>query len=301
MTRWTYVNGAYLRHADAHVHVEDRGYQFADGVYEVIAVRHGHCVDYAGHVERLGRSLRELRMAWPVAPRALDLIIRQVIEKNRLRNGLVYIQATRGVAARDFKFPKAVRSSLVVIARPKRLQPLEQLAEAGVKVITIPDIRWLRRDIKSVALLPQVLGKQQAVDAGAYEAWQVGPDGFVTEGTSSNAWLVTETGTLVTRAPTHEILSGVTRRSILRLAKSLGVPIEIRPFTVAEAVAAREAFLTSATNLLMPVVAIDDQPIGAGVPGPITCRLRDAYRQEADTGGPDASKGEGRAAQETGS
>lgn len=284
MPRWTYVNGAYLRHADALVHVEDRGYQFADGVYEVIAVRNGYFVDYAGHIERLDRSLRELRMAWPVAPRALDLILRQVKERNRLRDGMVYLQISRGVAPRDFKFPKAGRRSLVVIARAKRPDVQNRLAESGVTVITVPDLRWLRRDIKSTALLPQVLGKQQAVEAGAYEAWQVEPNGCITEGTSSNAWIVTDTGTLVTRAPTHEILNGVTRRSILRIAEARGLPIEIRPFTVEEACAAREAFLTSATNLLMPVVAIDGQTIADGVPGPITRVLRMTYCEEAETG-----------------
>lgn len=284
MTRWTYVNGEYCRHADAAVHVEDRGYQFADGAYEVFAVRRGRCVDYAGHIARLGRSLGELRIAWPVAPRALDFIIREMIVRNRLRDGLIYLQVSRGVAPRDFKFPAKARSSLVLIARSKAPAPQQRLAEAGVAVITVPDIRWLRRDIKSTALLPQVLGKQQAVEAGAYEAWQVGADGLITEGCSSNAWIVTADGTLVTRAPTHEILNGVTRRSILRIAAARGLPVQIRPFTVAEAQAAVEAFLTSATNLLMPVVSLDGVTIGAGQPGPITRSLRAAYLQEAETG-----------------
>jgi D-alanine transaminase len=277
MARYAYVNGRYVRHADAVVHVEDRGYQFADGVYEVVTIVGGKLVDEQGHLDRLNRSLGELRIAWPVRPAVLKLLMRELIRRNGVRTGTIYLQITRGVAPRDFKFPRAAESALVMTTKSVTRFATPQQTDEGVKVITIPDIRWLRRDIKSIALLPQVLGKQRAVEAGAFEAWQVDPDGTVTEGCSSNAWIVTAGGTLVTRAPSNLILNGVTRLSILRIAAERGIPFEERPFTVAEAYAAREAFLTSASTFVMPITRIDDGVVGDGRPGPLGRALRQAY------------------------
>jgi D-alanine transaminase len=275
MARVAYVNGRYLPLKDAAVNVEDRGYQFADGVYEVITVHDGRLVDEAGHLDRLDRSLGELRIPWPVARRVLSLILREVVRRNRVRQGIVYFQVTRGVASRDFAFPKAIEPSLTVTARAKTVSP-PRLAEHGVSVITVPDIRWKRPDIKSIALLPQVLGKQQAAEAGAFEAWMVDEDGCVTEGTSSNAWIVTAEGTLVTRQADRSILRGVTRQGILRLIDA-EIALEERPFTVEEAYRAREAFLTSASTYVLPIVRIDDRPVANGRPGSVAGRIRDLY------------------------
>lgn len=273
-----FVNGRYLPHAQARVAVEDRGFQFADGVYEVVAIVEGRLVDVDGHMDRLARSLGELRIAWPMSRPALSLVMRELIRRNGVTTGLIYLQITRGAAPRDFKFPvPAVRPTLVMtVRRVARFGSPAQLAD-GVAVITIPDIRWLRRDIKSVSLLPQVLGKQQAVEAAAFEAWMVDTDGLVTEGCSSNAWIVTADGTLVTRPTDHLILAGVTRGSLLRLADELGIAVDLRPFSVAEACTAREAFLSSATTFALPVTRLDDQPVGDGQPGDLTRRLRQAY------------------------
>ncbi|MBI1209343.1 MAG: D-amino-acid transaminase [Azospirillum sp.] len=277
MARWAYVNGRYLPHPQARVHIEDRGFQFADGVYEVVGVVEGRMVDREGHIARLLRSLGELRMAMPVTLAVLDLIMRELIRRNGVRNGHIYLQITRGVAPRDFKFPKNARPTLVMTTRDVGKFATPAQLENGVSVITIPDIRWLRRDIKSVALLPNVLGKQQAVEAGAFEAWQVDGDGMVNEGCSSNAWIVTADGTLVTRQTDHLILAGITRASMLTLAESAGIKVEIRRFSVAEAYAAREAFLSSATTFAMPITRIDGRAIGDGKPGPVARRLRSAY------------------------
>ncbi|NBC31679.1 MAG: D-amino-acid transaminase [Alphaproteobacteria bacterium] len=276
MPRTAYVNGRFLPHNRATVHIEDRGFQFADGVYEVVTVHGGRLVDEAGHIDRLGRSLGELAMAWPTSRRVLGLLMRELIRRNQVHNGLLYLQVTRGVAPRDFKFPKGARPTLVMTVRRANLSPT-RLIEAGVSVITVPDIRWKRRDIKSVALLPQVLGKQKAVEDGAYEAWMVEEDGLVTEGTSSNAWIVTADNQLVTRQATTSILRGVTRQAIIRIAREEGVSFAERSFTAQEAYAAREAFLTSASNYVMPVSRIDGKPVGDGRPGRLTRRLRDLY------------------------
>lgn len=276
MPRTAYVNGRFLPHDRATVHIEDRGFQFADGVYEVVTVHGGRLVDEAGHIDRLGRSLGELAMAWPTSRRVLGLLMRELIRRNQVHNGLLYLQVTRGVAPRDFKFPKGARPTLVMTVRRANLSPT-RLIEAGVSVITVPDIRWKRRDIKSVALLPQVLGKQKAVEDGAYEAWMVEEDGLVTEGTSSNAWIVTADNQLVTRQATTSILRGVTRQAIIRIAGEEGVSFAERSFTAEEAYAAREAFLTSASNYVMPVSRIDGKPVGDGRPGRLTRRLRDLY------------------------
>jgi D-alanine transaminase len=273
-----FVNGRYLPQAQAWVHAEDRGFQFADGVYEVVALLDGHLMDFDAHMDRLARSLEALRLSWPMSRAALALVMRELIRRNGVTTGLIYLQITRGSAPRDFKFPApSVRPTLVMtVRRVTRFGSPTHIAE-GVPIITIPDIRWLRRDIKSVSLLPQVLGKQQAVEAGAFEAWMVDADGLVTEGCSSNAWIVSADGVLITRPTNHLILSGVTRGSLLQLAAEFGIATEIRPFSVAEAKAAPEAFLSSATTFALPVTRIDGQPVGTGRPGAITLRLRQAY------------------------
>lgn len=276
MPRIAYVNGRFVPHDRAMVHIEDRGFQFADGVYEVVTVHGGRLVDETGHIDRLERSLRELAMAWPVSRRVLGLLMRALIRRNGIRDGLLYLQVTRGVAPRDFKFPKTARPTLAMTVRRANLRPTH-LLETGVSVITVPDIRWKRRDIKSIALLPQVLGKQKAVEAGAYEAWMVEDDGLVTEGTSSNAWIVTADNELVTRQANASILRGVTRQAVIRIAREEGIGFSERPFTIEEAHAAREAFLTSATNYVMPVTRIDGKPVGDGMPGRLTRRIRALY------------------------
>ncbi|NUB23774.1 D-amino-acid transaminase [Azospirillum brasilense] len=277
MARWAYVNGRYLPHRQAAVHVEDRGFQFADGVYEVVTLLDGRFADMDGHMERLGRSLSELRMDWPAAPRVVTMIARELVRRNGVRNGALYIQVTRGVAPRDFKFPADTPATLVMtVKRVTAFAKPEQL-EKGVAVVTVPDIRWGRRDIKTVGLLAPVLAKQQAAESGAYEAWLIDPDGTVTEGSSSNAWIVTQDGVLVTRPPSQKILNGITRLSLLRLAGERGIPVEERSFTVEEALAAREAFVSSAGTFALPVTRIDGKPVGEGRPGPVTRALRQAY------------------------
>ena len=276
MPRIAYVNGRYLPHAKAAVHIEDRGYQFADGVYEVVPVHTGLLVDEELHLDRLERSLRELRIAMPMGREALKLISREVMRRNHLNNGFLYMQMTRGVAPRDHKFPAAAKPAVVMTVRQMKPASKEKL-EAGVPVITLPDIRWARRDIKSVSLLPNCLAKQQAHEAGAVEAWMVDGDGYVTEGTSTNAWIVTADNVLVTRSATHDILNGITRIALLDRVAAEGVTFEERPFTVEEALNAKEAFITSSTNYVMPVTEIDGRAIGNGHPGLLTMKLRDAY------------------------
>jgi D-alanine transaminase len=279
MPRTAYVNGRYLPHARALVHIEDRGYQFADGVYEVVHVRAGRLIDAEPHLQRFDYSLGELRIAPPMPRAALRLVLQELLFRNAVVNGLVYFQSTRGVAPRDHKFPARARTSLVATAR--HLRPLAPgLLENGVAVVSIPDIRWQRCDIKSLALLPNVLGKQRAAEQGAYEAWQVDAHGFVTEGTSTNAWIVTASGRLVTRPLGHAILAGIVRRSLLGLIDGLPAGFEERPFSLAEARAAREAFLTSSSGFLLPVTRLDGEPVGEGKVGPVTRELRrriDAY------------------------
>jgi D-alanine transaminase len=238
------------------------------------------------HLARLHRSLAALRMAAPMSDSALRAVLREVVRRNGVEEGIVYLQVTRGTAPRDFAFPAAARPSLVVTARRKQLID-PRLLEAGVRVVTIPDIRWGRPDIKTVSLLPNALGKQQAKEAGAYEAWQVDRDGNVTEGTSSNAWIVAASGEVVTRQADRGILNGVTRTGLLHLIESLQLRLVERPFSVAEAKGAREAFLTSASNFIIPIVRIDDTAIGDSVPGPVTRRLIEAYAAYAAGGGED--------------
>lgn len=278
MARDAYVNGRYVPHARAAVHVEDRGFQFADGVYEVVCVRRGLLIDEDGHLDRLDYSLRELRIAWPCERRVLRLLMRRLLARNGVRDGLIYLQVTRGAAPRDFRFPAAARPTLVMTTRRAALAPH---GRTGVRVITIPDIRWQRRDLKTVGLLAQVLGKQEAAERGAFEAWQLDEDGLVTEGTSSNAWILTANGVLVTRPASHDILNGITRQSILRIAAAAGLRFEERPFSLDEAYAAREAFLSSATSFVTPVLKIDDRMVGDGTPGPLGRRLLEAYVDHA--------------------
>ena len=282
MPRIAYVNGRYVRHASACVHIEDRGYQFADGVYEVCEVARGYIVDMKRHLDRLDRSLNELRIDWPMSRKALEVVLREVVGRNRVVNGLVYVQVTRGVAGRDFLFPADTKPSLVVTA--KKVDPAfaEKRAENGIKVITVPENRWDRVDIKSVGLLPNVLAKQKAKEEGAQEAWFVDGDGNVKEGGSSNAWIVTADGVMVTRPAEHGILRGITRTTLFDVAKKLGLVIEERHFSVAEAKAAREAFISSATTIAMPVVAIDGQSVANGHPGSVVAALRKAFFDVAE-------------------
>ncbi len=276
MPRQAYVNGRYVPHGAAAVHIEDRGYQFADGVYEVVPVANGTLVDEDPHLDRLERSLGELRIATPMSRPALKLASRELMRRNRLTNGFLYMQITRGVAPRDHKFPKTAKPALVMTTRQMK-PPSDKVLAEGVGVITVPDLRWKRCDIKSVSLLPNVLGKQQAVEAGAYEAWLIDPDGQVTEGTSTNAWIVTKDDKVITRNAGHAILNGITRISLLELIKKQGYAFEERPFTVEEAKQAREAFITSSTSFVLPVTSIDGEPLGNGHPGILTGKLRRHY------------------------
>ncbi|HVJ43978.1 MAG TPA: D-amino-acid transaminase [Dongiaceae bacterium] len=285
MPRFCYVNGRYLPHRNGAVHIEDRGYQFADGVYEVIPVYQGRMIDAGPHLDRLDYSLGELRIDPPMARRPLEIVIRQLIERNGLTNGLVYLQITRGVAPRDHKFPKSVPSALVITT--KQTKPIAaNLIEQGVNVVTQPDIRWQRRDIKSISLLPNILAKQAAVEQGGYEAWLVDEAGLITEGSSTNAWIVVggkngEPGEIVTRPRSHDILSGITRLGVIALAREQNLRLVERAFSVAEAQSADEAFLTSSSAFVLPVTQIDGRPVGTGKPGPCSRRLRQIYLQHA--------------------
>jgi D-alanine transaminase len=278
MGRIAYVNGRFVRHADACVHIEDRGYQLSDGVYEVWAVMDGKLADAEGHFARLERSLGELRIAMPMGRAALTMVLREVIRRNRVREGLVYLQVTRGVAPRDHAFPtRPVRPAIVVTAKAVDMRAADARAAQGIGVITTPEIRWGRCDIKSVALLPNVLAKQAAREVGAGEAWFVDDLGLVTEGASSNAWIVDKSGVVRTRDLNANILRGITRRSLLDVISDEGLDFAESPFTAEEAKAAREAFITGAGTLVMPVVRIDGAPVGDGKPGPIATRLRALY------------------------
>jgi D-alanine transaminase len=283
MSRIAYVNGRYIPHADAKVHVEDRGYQFADGVYEVCEVRDGQLIDERRHIERLARSLKELRIPNPMRPSALGVVLREAVRRNRVRDGLVYLQVTRGVARRDHGFPPpGTKPSVVVTARSIDRGRADRLAETGIKVVTVPENRWPRVDIKSVALLPNVLARQEALDRGAKEAWFVDANGFITEGASANAWIVTNDDVIVTRSASSGILRGITRTVTLEMVQDPAIRIEERSFSVAEALAAREAFQTSATLTVMPVVEIDGKKIGDGRPGRIARALRAGFHETAE-------------------
>ncbi len=277
MSRIVYVNGEYLPEEDAKISVFDRGFLFADGVYEVTSVLNGKLIDNAGHLARLHRSLDELDMAAPASDSDIEHIQHKLIEKNHLEQGLIYLQVTRGAADRDFAYPKGVASSLVMFTQQKNVTE-NPLAKTGMSVISVPDIRWQRRDIKTVGLLAPCMAKMEAKHAGADDAWMV-ENGYVTEGSSNNAYIIDANGTLVTRQLGHEILAGITRKAVLQLAKEQDIQIEERLFSLEEAYAAREAFITSATTFVMPVTRIDGKEIGDGKPGALSLRLREIYIQ----------------------
>ncbi|WP_341703223.1 D-amino-acid transaminase [Ferrovibrio sp.] len=288
MSRIAYVNGRYLPYAQAAVHVEDRGFQFADAVYEVVAVVGGRLVDAEGHLVRLERSLDELRILRPMSRTALAMVLAETVRRNRVQTGHIYLQVSRGAARREFAFPAGVSPTVVAIARNVDMTKADASARRGVAAISQPDIRWGRCDIKTVGLLAAALAKQAAKEAGAYEAWLVDRDGFVTEGSSSNAWIVTADGALVTRPLGHAILGGITRSAVFELARQEGLRLEERPFTLTEALAAREAFVTSTSSYVMPVTSIDGKPVGNGGPGLVAGRLRAIYEAHS------ASHGAGR-------
>jgi D-alanine transaminase len=277
MSRIVYVNGEYLPEEQAKISVFDRGFLFADGVYEVCSVLQGQLIDNAGHLARLHRSLDELEMAAPAGDSEIESIQKALIEKNQVEQGLVYLQVTRGAADRDFAYPKNTPSSLVMFTQKKNVLENPQ-ANTGISVISVPDIRWQRRDIKTVGLLAPCMAKMQAKYAGADDAWLV-EDGYVTEGSSNNAYIIDANGVLVTRQLGNEILAGITRKAVLQLAQEEDIKIEERLFSMEEAYAAREAFITSATTFVMPVTTIDGKPVGDGKPGDITLRLREIYIQ----------------------
>lgn len=283
MARIAYVDGQYLPLNTAQVSVEDRGFQFADGIYEVCTVRNGRFLDYDGHMARLQRSLRELRIDCPVSIPALTVIMREVMRRNRVREGIVYIQITRGAAPRDHPFPtQPVRPTLVVISKSVPRRKGDTRAEQGIRVVTHPDLRWGRCDIKTVGLLPNVLAIQHARDHGAEDAWLIDEAGQVREGTRSNVWIVTADGALVTRQLDNRVLHGITRQTLMEVAAVHGLRVEEREFTLEEALAAREAFMTSASALVLPVVQIDDRIIGNGHPGSLSLGLRAAYIEAAE-------------------
>lgn len=283
MSRIAYVNGAYRRHAEAAVHIEDRGFQFADGVYEVCEVRHGFIVDLTRHLDRLDRSLREIRIASPMTRKALIVVIRQVLRRNRVRNGLFYLQVTRGAARRDHVFPaEGTPPTIVVTARRTDANLIARKNAIGIRAITVPENRWDRVDVKTVGLLPNVLARQSAKDDGAQEAIFVAPDGTVKEGAATNVWIVDAHGRLRTRPADHGILRGVTRTTLMDVAGLVGIELEERAFTVDEMMSAREVFVTAATSICFPVVAIDGKTIANGHPGSVSQKIRDTFFDVAE-------------------
>jgi D-alanine transaminase len=285
MTRTVYVNGRYLPYADAVVHAEDRGFQFADAVYEVCEVRGGRLVDETAHMQRLSRSLAALAILEPMSAPAWARVMREIVRRNRVREGFVYLQVSRGARPRDFYFPPPdVKPTVVCLARATPRETLERRAEQGIAVKTLPDERWRRCDIKTVMLLPASLAKEAARTAGAREAWFVDAEGYVTEGAASNAWIVDTQGRLITRPADRVILRGVARTTLIELLRREGIELVERAFTVEEARRARAAFITSATNTVMPVVAIDGQPIGTGAPGSLAAKLRSMFHTAAEIG-----------------
>jgi len=279
MSRTFYVNGDFVAEQDAKISVLDRGFLFADAVYEVSTVLKGRLIDNTAHLRRLARSLSELSMAAPCSDDEILSAQLKLVELNNLDEGLLYLQVSRGVADRDFAYPVDAKSSLVMFTQAKNLLDAP-MAEKGLHIISIPDLRWKRRDIKTVGLLAPSMGKQAASDAGAHDAWMV-EDGYVTEGTSNNAYIVTADKKLKTRQLGHEILSGITRRAVLKFAEQAGYAIEEKPFTIDEAKNAAEAFITSASTFVMPVVNIDGTDIGDGKPGPVSSELRKIYIETA--------------------
>jgi D-alanine transaminase len=282
MGRIAYVNGRFVPQAEAFVHIEDRGYQLADAVYEVWALFGGKLADAEGHFARLERSLGELRIDMPMSRAALTLVLKEAVRRNRIKEGLLYLQVSRGVAKRDHAFPtEPVRPATVITVSAVDRAATEARAAKGVSVVTTPELRWGRCDIKTVGLLPNALAKQKAREAGAYEAWFVDDLGFVTEGASSNAWIVDAEGRLRTRDTNANILRGITRSTLLSVIRREGIEVDERPFTPADAVAAKEAFVTGAGSLVLPVVAVDGKPVGDGKVGPVASRLRRLYIEHA--------------------
>jgi D-alanine transaminase len=278
MSQITYLKGRFLPHEEAYVHVEDRGFLFADGIYDFVLVHRGKMVNLEGHLDRIDYSLGEMEIRWPMPRKELVDVFAEAIRRNALGEGFVYLQVTRGVAPRNHAFPREeVSPTVLVIARHVPFPTLEE-ARSGAKVITVPDQRWKRCDIKSIAILPNALAREKAVRAGTDEAWMYDEEGFITEGPACNAWIVTAEGELLTRQLDQAILSGVTRRMLLGVCRDNGVRFAERRFTVDEAKAAREAFWTNSPTLIRPVVQIDDTVIGDGKGGPFTLRLLDAYR-----------------------
>jgi D-alanine transaminase len=283
MPRIAYVNGRYVPHSEATVHVEDRGYQFADGVYEVCEVRHGLIVDLTRHLDRLDRSLGELRIAWPMSRAALTHVIRETLRRNHVRNGLFYLQVTRGVARRDHVFPsEGTTSSIVVTAKSTDPAIIAKKNTSGIKAITVRDNRWDRVDIKTVGLLSNVLARQHAKEAGAQEAIYIDQNGMVKEGAATNVWIVDADGILVTRPAEHGILRGITRTTLMDVADKLELPVSERFFSVEEMMAAREVFVTAATSICFPVVSIDGQAIANGHPGSVSQKVREAFFDVAE-------------------
>ncbi len=275
MSRTVFVNGEFVKEQDACISVFDRGFLFADGVYEVSTVLNGCLIENDAHLGRLRRSLDELKMPAPCPMEEIEVIQKELIQRNSLTEGVLYLQVTRGAADRDFKFPKDATPTLVMFTQEKPLI-VDPVAERGISVITLPDIRWKRRDIKTVGLLAASMAKQEAVDAGAEDAWLV-EDGFITEGSSNNAFIVTTDGVIVTRHLGNEVLHGITRAAVLELSRRDGLKVEERPFSVDEALAATEAFITSASTFVYPVVRINDHILGNGRPGPEALKLRKLY------------------------
>ena len=278
--RIAYVDGRYLLHGEAGVHVEDRGLQFGDAVYEVCRIAGGRFIDEDEHLDRLERSLREIEMAMPMPRNALKHVLRETARRNGVGEGLLYLQITRGALRRDHPIPSArLKPTLIVTVHPLDTSAIAHRRAQGIAVITAPDERWTRCDIKSTQLLPNLLAKTAARRAGAYEVWMVDRDGFVTEGASTTAWIVDREGRLLTRSLSHAILPGVTRRIVLEIAADAQIPVVERAFTPEEAASAREAFLTAASAAAIPVVEINGRPIGGGTPGPVTRRIAELYAQ----------------------
>ncbi len=282
MTRIVYVNGNYVPEDEAKISIFDRAFLFADGIYEVTAVLDGKLVDYEPHMERLHRSLRELDMGQPITDAELKEMHEQLMARNNITEGLIYMQITRGVAERDFAYPENAAQTLVAFTQVKELSD-PTTARTGIRIITIPDIRWHRRDIKTTGMLAQAMGKEAAKQAGVNDAWMV-EEGYVTEGTSNTAFIVLDNNRLITRPLSNAVLPGITRRMILKLAESGAITVEERTFTIDEAKGASEAFLTSASSFVMPVVEIDGVKVGGGQPGPVTRKLREMYLAEARGG-----------------
>lgn len=276
MAKISYVNGRYVDHNDAYVHIEDRGYQFSDGVYEVIAFYNRRLLDGEAHLKRLTRSLNELRIDAPMSAQALRLVMRELMDRNDRNDGTIYMQVSRGVARRDHPFPKRARPSFIMAVTGPKMTKAKEVKE-GVKVITMPDQRWVRRDIKSISLLPNVLAKQAATEAGAKEAWLYDKEGLIREGSASNNAIVTTRHEIITAPADTHILGGITRNVMIELAAKAGYKVVQRPFTMKELRAAKEAFIMSTTMNLLPVTRIDDEKIGTGKPGNVTLELLGLY------------------------